>query len=277
MELLTFASAWCFGSLDRCCREVELGHFDGIEGPPPTDSALRARLCRAIDVEHMPFIAEICTGGDYAPASSVERERHFDDLQRQLDAAAACGAVLASCLFGSDAWSFSQAVDGYARALELGVATGVPLSFETHRGRPTFHPRLTLDLLSALPELRLTCDLSHWCVVGERLIDQPHVIDAVAARARHMHARVGYAQGPQVPDPRVAAYRHELSAHEAWWTALWRAAHARGESRFSATPEFGPDGYLQSHPVSGQPAADLDELNVWMSQHLRQRFSELFG
>src|SRR6187551_40952 len=142
MELLTFASAWCFGSLDRCCREVELGHFDGIEGPPPTDSALRARLCRAIDVEHMPFIAEICTGGDYAPASSVERERHFDDLQRQLDAAAACGAVLASCLFGSDAWSFSQAVDGYARALELGVATGVPLSFETHRGRPTFHPRL---------------------------------------------------------------------------------------------------------------------------------------
>src|SRR5688572_29609140 len=132
MELLTFASAWCFGSLDRCFGEVECGHFDGVEGPPPVDSGLRSRFCRAIQTAHLPFIAEICTGGDYAPASSVEFERHLDDLARQLDAAAACGAVLASCLFGSDAWSFSQAVDGYGRALELGVASGVPVSFETH-------------------------------------------------------------------------------------------------------------------------------------------------
>src|SRR6186997_74936 len=120
MELITFASAWCFGSLDRCCREVERGHFDGVEGPPPVDSSLRSEL------EHVPFIAEICTGGDYAPPSSVEPERHFDDLERQLGAAAACGAELATCLFGSDAWSFSQAIDAYGRALELAAALGVP-------------------------------------------------------------------------------------------------------------------------------------------------------
>lgn len=271
MKLLTFASAWCFGSLDRCYAEVEQGYFDGVEGPPPAGAELRARGARA------PFIAEICTGGDYAPASSVESERHLDDFERQLEAAAECGAARASCLFGSDAWSFSQAVDGYGRALELAARSQVPVSFETHRGRPTFHPRLTLDLLQALPELTLTCDLSHWCVVSERLVDQPHVIEAVAQRARHLHARVGYAQGPQVPDPRVANYQNALAAHEGWWAAFWRAAHARGEAVFSATPEFGPDGYLHVHPVSGEPVADLTELNRWMSQRLRQRFADLCG
>lgn len=273
MKLLTFASAWCFGSLERCYREVEQGHFDGVEGPPPASTGPRADVA-ALAV-HVPFIAEICTGGDYAPASSVTLERHLDDLRWQLEAAAECGARLASCLFGSDAWGFSQAVDGYGRALELAARTQLPVSFETHRGRPTFHPRLTLDLLAALPELRLTCDLSHWCVVCERLLDEPQVIAAVAARARHMHARVGYAQGPQVPDPRALLYQNELSAHEDWWAALWRAAIERGELEFSATPEFGPDGYLQSHPVSGEPVADPAELNRWMSARLRQRFAVL--
>lgn len=275
MELLTFASAWCFGSLERCYREVEQGYFDGVEGPPPAAAEARARVARTFGLAQVPFIAEISTGGDYAPPSSVTPERHFEDLRQQLDAAAECGSRLASCLFGSDAWSFSQAVDCYGRALELAARAGVPVSFETHRGRPTFHPRLTFELLTALPELRLTCDLSHWCVVCERLVDEPQVIAMVAERARHMHARVGYAQGPQVPDPRVPAYQSELSAHEDWWAACWQAALARAELEFSATPEFGPDGYLQLHPVSGEPVADLAELNRWMSGRLRQRFAAL--
>ena len=243
--------------------------FDGIEGPPPSsiDEA------RALAGSGVPYIAEICSGGSYAPPSSVPFESHLADHRAQVARAVECGAQFCSCLVGSDSWPLAQAIDFYGRALEAGKELGVELSFETHRSRPTFHPWQTLELLRALPELRLTCDFSHWCVVCERLPDDEAVISAVVARARHLHARVGYAQGPQVPDPRAPEYETELLAHEGWWRRIAVAVAARGET-VSATPEFGPDGYLQHTPFTRQPAANLAEINRWMAQRQRANLGE---
>jgi len=49
---------------------------------------------------------------------------------------------------------------------------------------------------------------------------------------------------------------------------LFQAAEARGQGIFTATPEFGPDGYLQIFPGSHEPLANLHELNRWMAQNL---------
>jgi len=200
---------------------------------------------------------------------------HFQDLRTQVARAVAADALFCSCLVGSDSWPLPAAIEFYARALEFGTSAGIELSFETHRSRPTFHPWLTAELLRALPELRLTCDFSHWCVVCERLPDDESVLGLAISRARHVHARVGYAQGPQVPDPRAPEYEPELLAHESWWRRIAIAAADRGQSSLTMTPEFGPDGYLQRAPFSQRPVADLAELNRWMANRLRAKLSEL--
>lgn len=273
MKLALFASAWAFGGLANCRLEVESGQFDGIEGPPPENAA----QARELKLARLPYIAEICSGGSYAPASSVSIERHFDDFRTQVARAVEANALFCTCLVGSDSWPLSVAVEFFARALALGKSAGVELSFETHRSRPTFHPWLTAELLRALPELQLTCDFSHWCVVCERLLDDEPALTLAIDRARHVHARVGYAQGPQVPDPRAPEYEPELLAHEAWWRRIAVAARDRGRALLTVTPEFGPDGYLQRAPFSQIPVANLSEINRWMAQRQRALLGEILG
>ena len=271
MKLALFASAWSFGGLDACRREVDSGVFDGIEGPPPASVTEARRLASS----GLPYIAEICSGGSYSPASSVSFESHFQDYHTQIGRALEAGASLCTCLVGSDSWPLSVAVDFFGRALDAGATLGARLSFETHRSRPTFHPWVTAQLLNALPELRLTCDFSHWCVVCERLPDDEAVLELAIARASHIHARVGYAQGPQVPDPRAPEYEAELLAHEGWWRRIALAAAERGQERLSVTPEFGPDGYLQQAPFTKQPVADLADINRWMAARQRMNLGEI--
>jgi sugar phosphate isomerase/epimerase len=277
MKLVVLASAWTFGSLDECVARVLSGAFDGVEGPAPSEPgacrALRARLAR----DDIPFLGEVCTGGDYAPPSHVPEQVHYQDFQRQLLRALEADAFLVNCLTGSDSWPLSQCVDYLGRVLEFGAKCGAELTFETHRGRPTFNPWTTRELLAALPAMQLTCDFSHWCVVCERLVDDPSALEPAIARARHIHARVGYAQGPQVPDPRASEYARELSQHEHWWSAIWDSAQERKLEVFSMTPEFGPDGYLHHTPFDDRPVADLAELNTWMAQRQRSRFNARSG
>jgi sugar phosphate isomerase/epimerase len=263
-----FASAWTFGGLEACLREVEMGLFDGVEGPPPATSA----EVNALRGSRVPYIAEICSGGSYAPASSVPVLEHLADMQTQVANAVDAGALFCTCLVGSDSWPTAKAVEFFGRALSLGNELGAELSFETHRSRPTFHPWATAELLRALPTLRLTCDFSHWCVVCERLPDDEAALALAISRARHIHARVGYAQGPQVPDPRAPEFEAELAAHESWWQRIALSVAARGES-VTVTPEFGPDGYLHHTPFSNQPVADLAEINRWMAQRQRARLN----
>ena len=150
---------------------------------------------------------------------------------------------------------------------------------ETHRGRYSYSPWLMRDVLLALPELRITADFSHWCVVSERhvLDEEPELLALAARHVHHIQPRVGYNQGPQVPDPRAPEYADALAAHERWWDALWDGMEARGYTSFTATPEFGPDGYLQCAPFTRKPVADLWELNTWIGHRQRARFNARRG
>ncbi len=122
--------------------------------------------------------------------------------------------------------------------------------------------------------MRLTCDFSHWCCVCERLIDsEPEVLALCAERGHHVHARVGYDQGPQVPHPAAPEYRPALEAHERWWKRIWKAQAERGTMVTTMTPEFGLDGYLQCAPFTQTPVADLDEINAWMAAREREQLA----
>ncbi len=273
MKLVVCASAWTFGSLAACREQVRSGAFDGVEGGPPLELAACRELRRELGAEGTPYIAEIVTGGDYAPPTGVSEARHFTDFEAGVTRALEAGASFATCLTGSDSWALTRAIDYFGRAHELARERGLFVAFETHRGRPTFNPWNTRDILRALPELRLTCDLSHWCVVCERLVDDEEALELALSRARHAHARVGYAQGPQVPDPRAPEHRGDLERHEGWWTRIWHHARARGDAVVTMTPEFGPDGYLHAAPFTREPVGDLGDINRWMAVRLRETFA----
>ncbi|MFX7870800.1 sugar phosphate isomerase/epimerase, partial [Acinetobacter baumannii] len=77
-------------------------------------------------------------------------------------------------------------------------------------------------IVRQLPRLRYTADISHWVVVCERLLDDPlDDLTLFLERVHHVQARVGYAQGPQVPDPAAPEYAPELAFHQRIWETVW--------------------------------------------------------
>jgi sugar phosphate isomerase/epimerase len=279
MKLKLFKTLWGQGGrLDEAlavCRETG---WAGVEGPAPADPAGQREFHAKLADAGLDYIAEICTGGSYVPDRQLSPARHLESLHRQAEAALACRPLFLTVIAGCDAWGVSQSVDFFAAADRRAVELGIAASFETHRSRSFFNPWQTRDILQQLPALKLTCDFSHWCVVCERLIDtEPEILKLCAARAHHVHARVGYDQGPQVPHPAAPQYQEALAAHERWWSQIWQSQQDRGYALTTLTPEFGPDGYLQSHPFTGVPVADLTEINAWMARRQRQRFDALAG
>ncbi|MDR3402734.1 MAG: hypothetical protein P4L99_09560 [Chthoniobacter sp.] len=275
MELHLFKTLWGHrGSVDEAIVAARAHAFDGLEGQAPASVELRRAFHAKLAEAGLDYIAEICTAGSYVPDRNATAADHLKSFQRQAEAAMECAPRFLSVIAGCDAWPLAASVEFFGQAIELAKQLGAVVSFETHRSRSMFHPWITRDLLLALPDLRLTCDFSHWCCVCERLIDtEPDILALCAERAHHVHARVGYDQGPQVPHPAAPEYQPALEAHERWWRRIWQAQAERGATVSTMTPEFGPDGYLHCAPFTQTPVADLDEINAWMAGRERQQFA----
>jgi sugar phosphate isomerase/epimerase len=219
----------------------------------------------------LKFIAQTFTDGPDVSA-------HVDSLRRQVEAAVgfAVRPTLINVHSGWDNFSFAQGVAFFQGALDIEREYGVPIGHETHRGRILYNPWITRDLLRELPDLRLVADFSHWVCVAERFLDRCEEEVALAAeRTIHVHARVGYTQGPQVTDPRAPEFTGALTAHEAWWDQVWAGQRARGVEVSTFTPEFGPPGYLHTLPYTQQPVANLPEICDWMAERQLARFAKL--
>lgn len=275
MDLLLFKTLWGHrGSYEEAAQQAVGEGFHGLEGRVPTTPRSGEALADALQKHGLQYIGEVVTGGDYVPRPGALPEAHLEEIEHALPYARALGARFVNCIAGSDAWDWDDSVTFFRRAMALGDRFDVELSFETHRSRILFNPWVTMRYLKRLPKMKLTCDFSHWCVVCERLFDGEQKIFAqVAQHAHHIHARVGYEQGPQVPHPAAPEYRHALQAHQRWWSLIWDAQSARGERLTTMTPEFGPDGYLHTLPFTQAPVADLWQLNCWMAQTERTRFA----
>ena len=178
-----------------------------------------------------------------------------------------------TCLGGCDAWEISESISFLRKAIDLANEAGIEISFETHRGRIFFNPWITQRIVQVIPGLKLTCDFSHWCVVCEGLQKtETDIIHSLAANAWHIHGRIGYDQGPQVPDPRTDLYKNDLDKHCEWWQWIWNEHARQCREVTTVTPEFGRDGYEYRDTMAGSALIDVDEINSWLAQNLRSRF-----
>lgn len=276
MELQLFKTLWGHeGALEVAAKQAVAAGFVGLEGNLEESQARRNELLKTLLSHELHYIQEIVTAGGYVPRRQDSVDEHIADVRRQLQYGCAFNPQFVTIIGGCDAWTLEQSVRFFGEAHEIAARMNISCSFETHRSRSLFNPWVTLDVLQRLPELRLTCDFSHWVVVMERQLDDEwEAVLEIAKHAHHIHARVGYEQGPQVPHPAAPEYAGALQSHLRYWRAIWAARQDKDLSCTTMTPEFGPDNYLHLLPYTRQPIADLWEINAWMGATVRTQFNE---
>lgn len=277
MKLKNFKTVWGHtGTIEEAVTMAKEAGFSGLEAPAKHDDPNHfPALQAAIEKHNIEWIQEICTAGSYVPRRRASVEEHLSDLESQIILGKSLKPKFVNVMGGCDAWPIQTSIDFFKAAMDMADKHGVLCSFETHRGRSFYCPWNTMAILEHLPDIKITCDFSHWVVVSERLMDSEwDAIELAAQHAHHIHSRVGYDQGPQVPHPAAPEYQAALESHQRCWEAIWTAQRARGYSETTMTPEFGPDGYLHHLPFTNAPIADLWEINSWIGHTEQQHFEQ---
>ena len=102
---------------------------------------------------------------------------------------------------GKDYFTPAEADEMFAFCLKFEAEHGVQIQHETHRSRILYSPWVTAATIARHPALKLTADYSHFSVVAEAACDDPELsktVLAMSSRVVHVHARVGFSEGPQV-------------------------------------------------------------------------------
>jgi sugar phosphate isomerase/epimerase len=245
--------------------KIKAAGFTAIECPMPAQ-AETDRFLKLLKQHGFEYIPMAFTGG-----TSVAE--HVASFKSQIERAKSFGGIKLVVHSAQDWFPMSDANAYFREVLAIEKSTGIAVAHETHRGRLLFNPWQARELFENHPSLMICADFSHWVCVAERqLSPDDAAIKLAIERAIHVHARVGYEEGPQVPDPRAPEYAGAVAAHEKLWDAVWASQRTRGLAVSTLTPEFGPPGYLHTLPYTNVPVANLWDICTWMAQRQRERF-----
>ncbi len=265
MHLKVYKSLWGMtGPLEEQIQQIHAAGYDGVE-------------CAAQEIQEPAIFKEQLTsaGLDYIALVYPEESDHAEELRRRVEGALQYEPSKIVAHSGRDTMSFGKTIRFFEHALRVEEELGIPIAHETHRRRPLYSPMSTLVLLRELPDLRINADYSHWCAVTESLLeDHREALTMAARRAIHIHGRVGFENGPQVPDPRVPQWEGHVAKHESWWDMIIAAHLARHEEFLTFVPEFGPPTYMPTIPGTGEPTANLWDVCLWSAERFRKQFKE---
>ncbi len=267
MKLSVFRHNWglAAGTWEEKLTAIKSAGYAGIEtGALKPEDVNRFR--ELLQKFGLRFIPQIFTSGVTVPD-------HIQSFRRQLEVFKIFEPARVNCQSGSDSWSLTEATAFFCEVTRTEADFAFPVVHETHRGRCFYNPWTTARLLEDIPKLRLCADYSHWVCVCERLLTtEESLLRLCAEHAWHIHARVGYENGPQVSDPRAPEWQIHVEAHERWWQWIWEAQLRQGRPEITLTPEFGPPTYLHVMPVTQEPVANLAEICSWQAARQSKRF-----
>jgi hypothetical protein len=149
-------------------------------------------------------------------------------------------------------------IEGWLRVAEQ---ERMPIQFETHRNCITNDLYTTVQLLDAVPEMRLAADLSHYVVDREMPCPPPAALQAlvtrVLERSDSFQGRVAARGQIQVAldFPQNAKW---LALFQGWWRAGfadWARRHAHEEASLVFLCELGPPDYA----ITGADGRELSD------------------
>lgn len=186
--------------------------------------------------------------------------RTVDDLAVALDVISRYGCHHLTLQADVRPRSLKEGISLVEGWLRLAEQADFPVLIETHRYRITNDLFFTLDLLDALPQLRLLADLSHY-VVGRELPapaqpdDDAH-IRRILERSWAFHGRVASCEQVQVPIT-FAQHQPWVEQFMSWWRygfADW-LARPQTTGSLSFTCELGPPPYA----ITGADGRDITD------------------
>jgi sugar phosphate isomerase/epimerase len=269
-QLKIMATDWGFpGTLDEYGARVRSAGYDGIEIWWSLDPIRQAEIFKVLE-KYKLEVGFLCAGSQSDP---IEHLAYFKQMVEGAARNTRQRPLYINCHSGRDFFSFEENKAFIDLTMALSRETGIHILHETHRSRMLFAAPVARHFIEAVPDLRLTFDVSHWCNVSESLLaDQPKTVSLALERVDHIHARIGHPEGPQVNDPRAPEWQAVVEAHFAWWDVVLRRKKEKGEIMTILT-EFGPPDYMPTLPYTREPLADQWAINVYMMQTLRKRYS----
>jgi|SRR5690242_1049 len=266
MELQFFCPRW--GSEDisweRFCEKVKQEGYNGIEYGI-------ARTVSEKELDEVWNLAEkygLSIIGQHYHTYEADFSKHFDLYNEWLERMSAYPVVKINSQTGKDFFSFEQ----NKKLIDASAVSGLNIVHETHRNKFAFAAHVAKEFLEKIPALKITLDISHWvCVAESFLEDQQEAVQLAIEKTEHIHARVGYPEGPQVPDPQIASWQSGLKIHLNWWDQVHQRK-LNEKKILTITPEFGPFPYMVPLPADGKPICDQWATNVFMMNLFKKRY-----
>ena len=249
---------------------VKIQGFQGVEINLPKDETFEKEFLRGLEKSREQNPNFICVLQQVLPVKLETVEAYIINVLTELERMLPYHPNFINSHTGKDHFSFKdnslviEAIESFSKQ------NNIPVYHEIHRGRFTYHSATTLSYLDKYPQLQLVGDLSHWCVVSESMLqDQEHILEKIIPHIKHIHARVGFEQAPQVNNPFAPEWNIYLEQYLHWWQRVINEHIAL--DTFSITPEFGPYPYMPQAPFSKEPLANQQELNVTMKTYIDSR------
>jgi sugar phosphate isomerase/epimerase len=246
--------------------KVKEAGFDGLDTWVPEDKTERQRLHRTIKELDLVWVSHQWQAKGDSPQTFRDSFRHYLEISAEGD------PLFINCHTGKDYFSFERNLDLIDDATAFAEETGYLVVHETHRGRVGFHPASAMDFFRAR-QFPITADFSHWTCTTESFLENfSEAVEEGIRRTHHIHARVGFEEGPQIGDPRAPEWQPAVDHFLGWWDRMVENRRKAGAPLLTITAEFGPPLYLPTIPFTRQPVADQFEINKYMKDLLTERW-----
>jgi len=271
MKIKYFCSWWGLDTLglQPMLEKIKGAAYDGIEIGIPADATRRRELRALLNEYQLDVIAH----------QYQAEGRGFDDYLRSFEQwigiAASFEPRLVNSHTGRDYWTREQNLRLVEIAQSVEQRYGIPILHESHRRHFLYSAPAALEYFQQAQTLKITADFAHWvCVAESLLVGHDIALEEAIRRAGHIHARVGFAEGPQVPDPFSPIWSRELEVFSDWWLRIAKRFRFEGHDVLTVTPEFGPPPYGWISLQSGRAVRDFFEVNVAMKDYLHAHFAK---
>jgi sugar phosphate isomerase/epimerase len=269
---------WGFEKIrwEKFLADVKKEGFTGIEWFPyavDEDHHAVLKLLRQYELKFaivMTVIGQFNHFSEYLTALGKQLQALCDIRDHQLS------PIHVSAQTGREYYTTDQIEACLRVCSDVSKETAIPIYQETHRNKWTYAAHAVHPFLEKFTDLKLTLDVSHWfCVSESYLEDQAHIVQKAIQHARHIHARVGHIEGPQVWDPMAAEYAQALEEHLKIWDKWIETRIKARADQCTITPEFGPPPYMVFANRKGSPEEEQWRLNCWMRSFLEKRYQGL--